>query len=131
MKKLALSLATLVLLCFGFFVSDRGLKAHPFFVLKTYTTIESLAQDGTRAIEEMASLDVRVVSFENFQVSARVMDVSGMYWTLRLRVPRLTPSQADLLSRTDQAHVTFLVTNVLPVERLVEGTLYNVTASRI
>lgn len=100
-----------------------------FIVYKTYTTIDSLAKDGMRAAGEMANLDVRVVSFENFQLSARAMDAAGMEWTLRLRASRLTPSQANLLKSTDQAHVTFLVTNVQPVEHLVEGTLYNVTAA--
>jgi hypothetical protein len=100
-----------------------------FIVYKTYTTIDSLAKDGGRAAGNMANLDVRVVSFENYQLSARAMDALGMEWTLRLRVPRLTPPQANLLKNTDQAHVTFLVTNVQPVQHLLEGTLYNVTAA--
>jgi hypothetical protein len=100
-----------------------------FIVYKTYTTIDSIAKDGVRAAGEMANLDVRVVSFENYELSARAMDAAGMEWTLRLRAPSLTTSQANLLERTDQAHVTFLVSNVLPTQHLVEGTLYNVTAA--
>lgn len=107
-------------------LSGKGAR---FTVYKTYTTIDSLAKDGMRAAGEMANLDVRVVSFENYELSARAMDAVGMEWTLRLRAPRLTPSQADLLKSTDQAHVTFLVSNVLPMQHLVEGTLYNVTAA--
>lgn len=100
-----------------------------FIVYKTYTTIDSIAKDGVRAAGEMANLDVRVVSFENYELSARAMDAASMEWTLRLRAPSLTTSQANLLERTDQAHVTFLVSNVLPTQHLVEGTLYNVTAA--
>lgn len=126
--KRALLLIAFIPVCF--YLSAFGaLHARPFLILKTYTTLDDLAQDATRAIDEMASLDVRVVSFKNFEVSARAMDAMGAEWTLRLRTPRLTPPQAALLDRTDQAHVTFLITNVLPVQHLIEGTLYNITAS--
>lgn len=111
-------------------LSPMRSEGAPFVLYKTYTTIDALGKDGLRASGEMANLDVRVVSFENYELSARALDATGMEWTLRLRAPRLTPPQADLLQTTDQAHVTFLVSNVDPMEHLIEGTLYNVTAAQ-
>jgi hypothetical protein len=125
-RTLVLALVTIVA-CLA--ISPMSGEGARFIVYKTYTTIDSLAKDGTRAAGEMANIDVRVVSFENYELSARAMDAAGMEWTLRLRAPRLTTSQSDLLKNTDQAHVTFLVSNVLPMQHLIEGTLYNVTAA--
>lgn len=98
-RTMALVLVSIVV-CLA--INPMRSEGAPFVLYKTYTTIDSLGKDGLRASGEMASLDVRVVSFANYELSARALDATGIEWTLRLRAPRLTLPQADLLHTTQQ-----------------------------